>query len=988
MAYNPFNIFRRNQKVIFAVITVFIMFTFVLSSGLGGGADFFDWLPRWLGSRSKRGPVICTIDGTKVTEAELTGPQGLRYQRLMANRFMDLASAQTAASLDQYASENLGRLSPAAKQVMDQVTLLEGQWLSLLRQAEQFPQLRGQLPLFRQQTTEQMRSLLSQIIDSPNMKSEDKDIARAKFIALSLEQSRVLPEHYFVSAPNQTLRDLINFRLWQKKADQLGIRYTTDDVKQLIEREFYGSFRSDVKVRELLQKQMPGFTMDKCLAAIGEEFRVRTAQAAVLGPDAFGGRLDKTYGGFPLFTPPYEMFEYFREQTSPTSYAAIPVPVANFLDRVPDPDENNPAVRAELTKLYDDYRNDEPRVDRETPGFRSPRRVRVEWLTATGEEPYYTRLAEDRVKLGEPTAKVGSLLTVPIPGMGLTWIGPAVAPTHLKDLVLTAAYEKELSKHDSSLRSRYARDWLDFSDFAPPLDTNVVRPGNLAAAFGGLGGQLAGFGNPYAAGLTVVGGVMGYEVRERARIGAPSVLLALGTIPAVKYRVLGVPVGKGVPGLLPGPGLFANLMGGLATYQALLPKPLPLDFFRPQLLKDHLASSARELAREDLEKFVAEVNKLSENGRAKDLGPVQKYIPEFVTQRGLVLHGNPTPLAEWELESAPELAPLVAAQKRSLSSPSPANPHRGQYIPFAQKFFWDLSRGSRTPATTRYEAEFYPPEMRFAFEAAGKQRYVVWRSVVEPSKPLSFPESKAAVKAAWKRIKARELAQARAEQLRRAIEASDKTSEVLLLPVIYEEVDRLRNEFTDPAARDRVEPFPIRGVAPLTTVENPTQEKGLDRLFPVTGTGRLRPFQLPPSENLKYPTNEFATALLENRTKQPKTTLVLSDAPKDTFYVVTLLNRSLKDLNDFQAIYSPPPPPPEPKAGANPSERSFTDILRQQYEEAMATRQMILGGFLDESRRKTIESVIALLKKQFNYEETEEQKKRLDESERRGGGEP
>ena len=44
MAYNPFNIFRRNQKAIFAVITVFIMFTFVLSSGLGGGADFFDWL--------------------------------------------------------------------------------------------------------------------------------------------------------------------------------------------------------------------------------------------------------------------------------------------------------------------------------------------------------------------------------------------------------------------------------------------------------------------------------------------------------------------------------------------------------------------------------------------------------------------------------------------------------------------------------------------------------------------------------------------------------------------------------------------------------------------------------------------------------------------------------------------------------------------------------------------------------------------------------
>src|SRR5262249_20877475 len=72
MAYNPFNIFRRNQKAIFAVVTVFIMFTFVLSSGLRGGADFFDWLPRWLGSKTKKGEVICTINGNKIYEGELT----------------------------------------------------------------------------------------------------------------------------------------------------------------------------------------------------------------------------------------------------------------------------------------------------------------------------------------------------------------------------------------------------------------------------------------------------------------------------------------------------------------------------------------------------------------------------------------------------------------------------------------------------------------------------------------------------------------------------------------------------------------------------------------------------------------------------------------------------------------------------------------------------------------------------------------------------
>jgi hypothetical protein len=35
MAYNPFNIFRRNQKALFAVLTVFIMIMFTLQSGDG-----------------------------------------------------------------------------------------------------------------------------------------------------------------------------------------------------------------------------------------------------------------------------------------------------------------------------------------------------------------------------------------------------------------------------------------------------------------------------------------------------------------------------------------------------------------------------------------------------------------------------------------------------------------------------------------------------------------------------------------------------------------------------------------------------------------------------------------------------------------------------------------------------------------------------------------------------------------------------------------
>jgi hypothetical protein len=70
MAYNPFNIFRRNQKAIFAVLTVFIMIMFTLSSGVMGG-DFFENFSQWLGGKGRRGDPLATIDGTKIYDREV-----------------------------------------------------------------------------------------------------------------------------------------------------------------------------------------------------------------------------------------------------------------------------------------------------------------------------------------------------------------------------------------------------------------------------------------------------------------------------------------------------------------------------------------------------------------------------------------------------------------------------------------------------------------------------------------------------------------------------------------------------------------------------------------------------------------------------------------------------------------------------------------------------------------------------------------------------
>ena len=93
-----------------------------------------------------------------------------------------------------------------------------------------------------------------------------------------------------------------------------------------------------------------------------------------------------------------------------------------------------------------------------------------------------------------------------------------------------------------------------------------------------------------------------------------------------------------------------------------------------------------------------------------------------------------------------------------------------------------------------------------------------------------------------------------------------------------------------------------------------------------------------------------------------KSTFVMADEPKDTYYVVTVIYRSPKSPEDFRY-------------------EVYRDIGIGQ------TRAAVLGTFMQESQRKTFESVMGLIKKEFKYEETEEQKKKLDENEKRGGSE-
>src|SRR5687768_9154564 len=109
MAYNPFNIFRRNQKAIFAVVTVVIMFMFVLSSGMTGKADFFNWLPEWIRGKTSKRDSVCEIDGTRVYSRDV---EALRFQRVVANKFMQMAAFDARDAMRKALLEQSAQASP------------------------------------------------------------------------------------------------------------------------------------------------------------------------------------------------------------------------------------------------------------------------------------------------------------------------------------------------------------------------------------------------------------------------------------------------------------------------------------------------------------------------------------------------------------------------------------------------------------------------------------------------------------------------------------------------------------------------------------------------------------------------------------------------------------------------------------------------------------------------------------------------------------
>ena len=408
MAFNPFDVFRRNQRTLFAILTVFVMFMFVLSFGRG---DFFDWLPRWLGSKAQTGEVLATLNGSKVYQSDL---YKIETRRLLANQYMTEAAGLASGNLERHIREGMARMSAENRPVVQQFlqVRMNGYISPNIMQRFQFAQMGfGAQPtpdeIFadRESTIAFFTNRLNALVSAPNAKAEDQDFGKSAQYLLDLDVQIMSSTRglFFSNQPNQTTRDQLEFMLWLKKADQLGITFTKGDLNSLLDSEFWNKMtNADWQTAAESLKQKPIYTPDLLSAALLDEFRVRAAQTAVLGQ----GHIRGLGTSIPDYDAPYNYFEFYKDQTSPARFGVLSVPSDNYLAKV-----TAVPTESELRDTFRKYRNMEPTPYLPGVGLREPRKLKLGWLEAKGDEAFYTKAADAMVPQIEAHMKLLAALS-------------------------------------------------------------------------------------------------------------------------------------------------------------------------------------------------------------------------------------------------------------------------------------------------------------------------------------------------------------------------------------------------------------------------------------------------------------------------------------------------------------------------------------------------------------------------------------------------
>src|SRR5262245_39133664 len=412
MAFNPFHGFRKHSKVIFAILTIICMITFILSFGRG---DFFEWLVGLVGA-GKKGEVVTTLYGNKVYARQ---KEERADDRRIANEFMQGVAAagaeKTPALLESALAKVLGEipedlfvyreqlrtayLRPYIQSIFGGVTPeKEGFFKVLLEKdpvarehverAVQYRQRKAPRDAFDQIVRYLMPDRFGLEATISELRKKDRaEEARVLAAVIALEEYAPLyardPRRRRTYFEKQTdTQSVLDSLVWLHQADSLGIRLTEEGIREEVnwlspggdiltgdskkDAELVGRFFANRERRA--QVDMPTL-----YRALGDELRIRMAQSVILGEPSGLARAP-AYKSFTAVAPG-EYLDYYRDQRSSMTVRLLPVPVNAFLDAVSE----QPGER-DLEKFFDRYKGVPAVPWSATPGFKRPQKVALEWI--------------------------------------------------------------------------------------------------------------------------------------------------------------------------------------------------------------------------------------------------------------------------------------------------------------------------------------------------------------------------------------------------------------------------------------------------------------------------------------------------------------------------------------------------------------------------------------------------------------------------------
>ena len=160
-----------------------------------------------------------------------------------------------------------------------------------------------------------------------------------------------------------TQAEMIDAMILKHEADRLDIPATSAFARRWIDQQTNGGMTA-ATFEMILGRFNSSISGEELLINLAEQIRILLARQEV---------------AMPVMTP-LDVYRNFRDQTERSSFKTVPFLVDSFVNRVSEPS------RSEIETLYDQGKDVLPDPLRVAPGFKTPRKIKVEFVSLDSNE--------------------------------------------------------------------------------------------------------------------------------------------------------------------------------------------------------------------------------------------------------------------------------------------------------------------------------------------------------------------------------------------------------------------------------------------------------------------------------------------------------------------------------------------------------------------------------------------------------------------------